>query len=515
MLLGIEWIVLFSYFLTTLAICFNVGLGRKMTTHRQWLVITLLWSTATTICWAFQQTRTTSRVSRTDVPDASTRIRHIRTSISSTWHSRVRAVNNHAKFLNEHYESTSYSDSFRVGIAGAGAVAFATATILSRNGHGVMLWSPSGNGTKDLQAPTATSDNQPVRIESSRETMLTASGSIEYKFVPRIATSSEQLVKENDVLLVCLPANGHKHVFDELAPHLSTSVSHKHVIISSHASLGALYLTQAIEEHQQHNKNNHLANVDSLFPTITAWGTTVCTARRPSGTSVDVKSIRKSVDLCTVPEQESSSALTLCQWLFPGINFQRRDGLLAISLSNLNPQNHLGMALGNISRMDKGEAWYQFLMTTPSIGRFLQDLDQERLNIASALGLDVKTIQEHFSLSFHVPISESISDMCQEIYKSGNDVYGPNTASSRYITEDVPFGLVLTATLGRMVNRPALLHESGIFICNSMYGCDFVAKNDLLQALKIDEMTMDDLQRVVRTGRTRIHKQPVPSTFVK
>jgi len=74
-----------------------------------------------------------------------------------------------------------------------------------------------------------------------------------------------------------------------------------------------------------------------------------------------------------------------------------RQGLLAISLSNLNPQNHLGIALGNISRMDKSEKWYQLEHITPTIGRLLEALDQERLAIADALDLETKTIFDHFS----------------------------------------------------------------------------------------------------------------------
>lgn len=386
-------------------------------------------------------------------------------------------------------DAVSGKTSLKVGIVGAGAIAFATAAILSKSGHDVQLWSPSGKGT--------------AGPDSSELGLLTATGAIkEYSFTPRIARTSRQLVQENEVVMICLPANGHKRVFDELAPDLAISSSissklqQKHVIISSHASLGALYLTRAIERERMLSRTPQRTTEEDM-PTITAWGTTVCTARQPSRTNVDLKSIRKSVDVCTIPEQESSSALTTCQTLFPGITFQPRDGLLAISLSNVNPQNHLGMALGNMSRMDKGESWYQFQMTTPRIGKLLEDLDRERLDIADALGVDVKTIYEHFALSFHVPLMDSVSDMCQEIYKSGNDVYGPNDPFSRYITEDVPFGLSLTVALGRMVNRPAKLHESGIMICNSMYDRDFVAENDLLEALGLDQMSLEELQRAL------------------
>jgi opine dehydrogenase len=379
--------------------------------------------------------------------------------------------------------------SMRVGIAGAGAVAFGMASILSKNGHGdVTLWSPSGKGTADQTQTIDDNDGDQKAIRST--------GALHHEFVPRIAFDAEQLVMESDVLIIALPANGHKQVFDALAPHLSSpsippSEPTKDIIISSHASLGALYLSQLL--HRTGNRKH----------TITAWGTTVCTARRTSGHTVDIKTIRKSVDTCCIPEVESSASLEVCGRLFPEIDFRTREGLLAISLSNLNPQNHLAISLGNISRMDKGEEWYQFENITPRVGGLLQGLDKERLEIAAVLGLDVKTVFEHLSLSFHVPIPESgsVSEMCQEINRKGNDVGGPNMADSRYVTEDVPFGLALIVALGKLVGRPAVLHESGLLICNAMYGRDFAAENDLLQAISMDDISLNDLKEAARTGR--------------
>ena len=68
-------------------------------------------------------------------------------------------------------------------------------------------------------------------------------------------------------------------------------------------------------------------------------------------------------------------------------------------------------------------------------------------------------------------------------YYIENDVIGPSTADSRYILEDVPYGLVLTVLLGRLVNRPATLHEAGINILSAMYGRDFMKENELLIGL--------------------------------
>ncbi|WP_226781223.1 NAD/NADP octopine/nopaline dehydrogenase family protein [Oceaniglobus trochenteri] len=353
-----------------------------------------------------------------------------------------------------------------VGLAGAGSIAFGTAALLAQNGHDPMLWSPSGAGTAEL----------------AQAGELTATGAIESTLTPRIADSARTLAEQNDVLMIVLPGYGHKTALDALIPHIREG---QPVIISSHASFGAVYLRQALAAR----------GVDAP---VTAWGTTIVTGRRQSGTVTMVNTIRSRVDICTVPESASDAGLDLCRDLF-GDRFMVRDGLLAISLSNLNPQNHMGIALANMTRMERGETWSQGQNVTPKVGRLLEELDAERLAIAKALGLEVRTIFEHFHLSFHVPVA-SISEMNQQMHAQGNGGTGPATADSRYVTEDVPYGLALTVVLGEMSGIPAKLHEAGVRIFSAMYGRDFMAENELLNALDLSRFSLDDLQQAARTG---------------
>jgi opine dehydrogenase len=242
---------------------------------------------------------------------------------------------------------------------------------------------------------------------------------------------------------------------------------------------------------------------------ITAWGTTAVTGRRKSGTEIQVNTVRKLIDACTIPESETDEAAAVCAHLF-GDRFQQRDGLLAISLSNLNPQNHMGIALGNMTRMERGETWSQGENVTPNVGRLLEELDQERLAIAKALGLKVRTIFEHFHLSFHVPVG-SISEMNQQMHEQGNGGTGPATADSRYVTEDVPYGLGLTVLLGELAGQPAKLHQAGVRIFSAMYGRDFMAENELLNALDLSRFTLDDLKQAARAGLLKPEAKPTAS----
>ena len=352
----------------------------------------------------------------------------------------------------------------RVGIAGAGSISLGTAAFLSKNGFTPTIWSPSGKGTKGL------------------ERGIIVKGVLDFKFDCKIAKSSKDLIDNNDIIIIAIPGYGHKVVMDEISLYIN---QHQHIIISSHLSLGAIYLNKLL-----HKKNIKIP--------ITAWGSTIVTGRRIKENIIKINTIRESIDLCTVPDYSSNFALDVCHKLF-GKRFKTRDGLLAISLSNLNPQNHLGIALGNITRMEHGEVWSQGQNVTPKIGSLLEKLDLERLMIAKELGVKVKTIFDHFHLSFHIP-KASIYEMNQNMHKRGNGGIGPNTAESRYVIEDIPYGVQFTILLGRLVNKPAILHESGMAIFSAMYNRNFSKENKLLNALNPKSLNIQNLQHASRTG---------------
>mmetsp|Transcript_12339 Transcript_12339/g.24694 ORF Transcript_12339/g.24694 Transcript_12339/m.24694 type:complete len:511 (-) Transcript_12339:1713-3245(-) len=430
------------------------------------------------------------------------------------------------------------STSVKVGIIGAGSIAFGTASLLSSLGHDPMLWSPSGAGTKELIEEAQSSDVHAITSKiqangaqqlmeraqpTSGETItskIQSTGVLSQEFDVRIARSTRELVRSNDnILVVAIPVNCHKDVMDRFASEIiewiKESKQKMRIIISSHASLGAVYLMQLLRSEWLSETSTSLSELDDSIR-ITCWGTTAITARKTSGNSVNVLTIRKAVDYVTVPFKSEEDTNDVLETLF-GKRFKYRDGgLLAISLSNLNPQNHLGIVLGNMSRMDPPppppplndmpevdtpvEPWYQGKCITPKVGRLMEALDLERINIAKELEIDVRTIYEHFSWSFHVPLETptdkndqdvetsmrplTVSEMNQQMhYYKNNDVLGPTNPESRYVMEDVPYGLVLTVILGRLLNCPASLHESGIMILSAMYGRDFLVENELLQGL--------------------------------
>lgn len=354
----------------------------------------------------------------------------------------------------------------RIGILGAGSIAFGMAAFLAKAGHEPVLWSPSGAHGRELETAP-----------------LVASGFVEFSGKVAVARDCAEAVADTDVVILALPANGHRLAFDAALPHLKPG---QPVIVSSHSSFGALYLSRRLAER-------------GISLPIIVWGTTLLTARQQAdGKSVIVNTVRQKVDFATVPKSASAEGKALCTDLF-GDRFVERDGLLAIALSNLNPQNHLGIALLNLTRMEKGETWGQGQHVTPAVGQLIEALDAERLRIAESFGLSVKTVREHFSLSFHVPMG-SVSEMNQQMHAEGRGGMGPVSSDSRYIYEDVPFGLVPTSLLGRISGHPAILHEAGTTLFSAAMSHDLAADNDLLPDLALETMSPSELKTLCDEG---------------
>ena len=336
------------------------------------------------------------------------------------------------------------------GIIGTGPIGLGCAGLLSKNGIETLVWSPTGSFDRQWR------EGQSVCV----------SGAVEHSFIPSLVGTAKELVQSCDIILIAVPAYGHRFVLDEIAQFMRTDQT---LIISSHVPFSGNYIQAKLDAR-------------GVAPLIVALSTTIVAGRKSSPVQVNLSTLRDRLDMATLPGGRAGEGMAICQQLF-GDRFVLRDGLAAISLSNLNPQNHLGIALCNLTRIERGETWIQAENVTPSVGRLLEKLDVERLAIGQALGLKLRNIFEHFSWSFHVDM-DSVAQMSAQMVQNGQRGCGPTSMETRYILEDVPFGLVPVAWLGRQIGMPAVLHEAGITIFNAIGDCDYYDKNDLMGGLR-------------------------------
>ena len=77
---------------------------------------------------------------------------------------------------------------------------------------------------------------------------------------------------------------------------------------------------------------------------------------------------------------------------------------------------------------------------------------------------------------------------------------GPACTNTRYISEDIPIGMVLWASLGRLLGVPTPTADSLIQISSVVHGTDYWQGGRTLEKLGLAGMTADDLVRYLMQG---------------
>jgi opine dehydrogenase len=351
----------------------------------------------------------------------------------------------------------------RVGIVGAGAIALASAVWLREAGHEVLLWSPRGmdagpHGTRTLEAA------------GLHPCMVTAG------FVQDMAA----LCRDAEVLLLALPVNGHRRVMDQMLPFV---LDGQVVIVSSMASLSSLYLY----ENARHTGRQL---------TVASLGTTVLTARREAATQVRVMTRRGRIGVSALPGANTAAVLALCTALF-GEGFHAQDNALQSALANVNPISLAPLAVYNWTRIERAEPWPQYHCMTPAVARVIETLDAERRALAGACGIEVGSFEEHFARSFGVA-SSRLADIAAELHAKRGGPPGPTRVDTRFVTEDIPYGLVFLEALGRMADVPMPATRTLVDASSLIGGIDFRRENDLLAPLALERETVAGLRERLR-----------------
>jgi len=353
----------------------------------------------------------------------------------------------------------------KVGIIGAGAVGRAYAALLAQNGHSPFLWAP----------------RNPIQPSSADAVEIVAYGAISSNTQAGVLARPESLA-EMDAVIFCVLGNAHKAVMDRVAPYLH---DHQLILISSHCSLSALYLFELLQGR-------------GVQVPVFAIATTVVGASI-RGERVFTPMLRGEIDVAAIPCSALPSGINALAELF-GNRFVPSDDLLSISLSNLNPQIHLANSMLNLTRIEKSESWDNFGYITECVGRLIERLDEERLAAAAAFGVRVRTVQEHYLKSYENLLpGSSVGAMAQAIAAQRSEgTPGPRTLATRYLTEDLPFGIAVTIALGRVAGVPMTLHAAGLALLSAACGHEFEEDNDLLAVLGLDACSGVELQRRVR-----------------
>ncbi len=176
--------------------------------------------------------------------------------------------------------------------------------------------------------------------------------------------------------------------------------------------------------------------------------------------------------------------------------------VLECGLAIVNPDWHAGPVLFNISRIES--PWVNFFLYedgwTPSACKLNIAMDKERKAIGEVLGYNLRPMEDFSGKD------EDYEWKWEDLYAAGHGsigltpICGPNDINSRYLTEDIPFGLVPWAAIAELVGVSMPLTNGFIDIINVVHGKDWRKEGRDAEGLGIAGMSKEELLRYVNTG---------------
>lgn len=336
----------------------------------------------------------------------------------------------------------------RLAILGAGAIGPACAALVVSRGHEAMIWSPSGAGTRGLGG------------------ILRAEGLLEGEFPVAVAPTLDEAFAGADVVLLTVPA----YALPGLLPRIAAAIPKTlPLLISPAASLAPLAF----------------AHLRGPGAPVGAMATTPVTGRRLAPDRVRVAAIRAEAEMGAVPGLAAPGLAALAEALF-GNRWPIVPDALAAAFINTNPIAHAALALANVTRIEQREAWGQYGLMTPAVCRLMDALGAERDALAARFGHRPPSMVEAFHRTNGVPRGP-LHEMALAIERGRGFVAGPTDMATRYVTEDVPYGLAFYLAIAAGMGQPMPVTEATVTALEVLWG-QGLRDNPLLAGLDLSDL---------------------------
>lgn len=164
------------------------------------------------------------------------------------------------------------------------------------------------------------------------------------------------------------------------------------------------------------------------------------------------------------------------------------------ALYNPNVLLHPVGTLFNLGRIEHaaGEFWMYKEGFTPSVWRIIEALDSEKMALLKQLGQEPIPYRAHYEYRY----GNQWEDFASASSK------GPASADTRYISEDVPMGMVLWSSLGQLLGVPTPTADAIIHISSVIHDVDYRARGRTMERLGLSDMNRDTLLQYLQTGQT-------------
>lgn len=354
-----------------------------------------------------------------------------------------------------------WRNKMNISVLGAGNGGLAIAGYLALKQHTINLYSPFTEEIKPIKKKGG------IQLEGR----INGFGKLNLA-----TTDIKKAIKNAEIIMVVVPAFAHAEIAKDCAPYLQDN---QIIVLNPGRTGGALEFNHLLEQEKIKAK------------VIVAEAQTLIYACRKTGSNsnkVLIHGIKKRVSLAALPATKTEKIIKKVQKLYP--QFQAAENVLETSLDNIGAVFHPAIML-NENNPD-------FYDITPETAQLLERIDNERLRVADAFGIKLKSAEQWLEETYNAKggnLYEKITN--NQAYKG---IKRPEGFKVRQITEDVPYGLVPIALLGKEIGVSVPSSRAIIVECCHRVGRNFWQQGRDLKKMGLSGMNIKEIKNFVSYG---------------
>ena len=223
--------------------------------------------------------------------------------------------------------------------------------------------------------------------------------------------------------------------------------------------------------------------------------------RAPEPGVVNCIGLKSNLPVAALPAGRTAEFLNLIKPVFP--QFVAADNVWTTSVNNVNPIVHPPMVLFNAGRIEAtgGKGWNLYADgATECVTRVMLAMDAERMALLGRVSNDGVAFKESFE-NFYAKYSlgkQTLSETLRQSPIHGDPAFpAPSCVDTRYISEDLPFGLTPWSSIGRLWDVPTPNIDAVIRLVSTMLGKDYFVEGLTANKLGLQDMTPADVKAFV------------------
>jgi opine dehydrogenase len=355
------------------------------------------------------------------------------------------------------------TDKFEIAVLGAGHGGLAMAGHLALKGFPVRLYNRS---ERRIWGVLSTGGIEMVGEEVEG-----------FGAVKLTTTSIEDAIRDVPLIMVVVPATGHKDIAEICAPHLKDG---QIVVLHPGRTFGALEFRQVI---------TRLGCTADVI--IAETQTFIYASRVVNPGQARIFGIKNSIPVASVRAHLIPEVLKVLRVPYP--QFVAGDNVFKTSFNNIGSIFHPAVCILNAGWIeDVSEFQFYLEGISPSVAKVLEAIDAERIAVAESLGFQAMTAKDWLYLAYNAAGMDLFQAIRANVGYKG--INAPSHLRMRYLKEDIPMSLVPMASIGRKfgVETPAM--DAIIRLGSVLNETDYWAQGRTVERLGIADMSVKDLR---------------------